>query len=81
MEFNALVWAKAQDGQWHRGTVISREETGDLRHIKVRLLHFCSVIVCALAFAMRCLSLVLLIADDCSYFLLCSDEIVIVASL
>lgn len=35
MEFNALVWAKAQDGQWHRGTVISREETGDLRHIKV----------------------------------------------
>lgn len=37
MEFNALVWAKAQDGHWHRGTVISREETGDLRHIKVRL--------------------------------------------
>ncbi|CAM9291263.1 unnamed protein product, partial [Scytosiphon promiscuus] len=37
MEFNALVWAKAQDGQWHRGTVISREETGDLRHIKVVL--------------------------------------------
>lgn len=37
MEFNALVWAKAQDGQWHRGTVISREETGDLRHIKVRV--------------------------------------------
>lgn len=35
MEFNALVWAKAQDGEWHRGTVISREETGDLRHIKV----------------------------------------------
>lgn len=35
MEFNALIWAKAQDGQWHRGTVISREETGDLRHIKV----------------------------------------------
>lgn len=34
MEFNALVWAKAQDCLWHRGTVISREETGDLRHIK-----------------------------------------------
>ncbi|CBJ27444.1 myosin-like protein [Ectocarpus siliculosus] len=37
MEFNALVWAKAHDGQWHRGTVISREETGSLRHIKVVL--------------------------------------------
>lgn len=36
MEFNALVWAKAQDGRWHRGTVISRQEKEDLRFIKVR---------------------------------------------
>lgn len=35
MEFNALVWAKAQDGHWHRGTVISRQEKDDLRFIKV----------------------------------------------
>lgn len=37
MEFNALVWAKAQDGRWHRGTVISRQEKEDLRFIKVTL--------------------------------------------
>lgn len=36
MEFNALVWAKALDGKWRRGTVKVREEVGNLRRIKVR---------------------------------------------
>ncbi|CAM9626880.1 unnamed protein product, partial [Discosporangium mesarthrocarpum] len=37
MEFNALVWAKGHDELWHPGTIISREESGDKRKIKVRL--------------------------------------------
>ena len=55
MEFNALVWAKAQDGQWHRGTVISREEIGDHRHIKVRVCAACVGSVCVrFALIVRC---------------------------